>query len=100
MDKDHNGVRVTKLTLILMIMLSLEKMAILNLMLLLIMILMLIPRLMLMLILKMTPFQKAGAGLLVATALLSTAAGQVAVSHRLIMPVLIVSRQIRTHFCQ
>ena len=41
MDKDHNGVRVTKLTLILMIMLLLEKMVILNLMLLLIMILML-----------------------------------------------------------
>ena len=43
------------------------------------------------------PFQKAGAGLLVATALLSTAAGQVPVSHRLIMAGLIGNRQIRTH---
>ena len=60
MDKDHNGVRVTKLTLILMIMLSLEKMAILNLMLLLIMILML----MLMLMTTLSLFRKRALGFL------------------------------------
>ena len=64
MDKDHNGVRVTKLTLILMIMLSLEKMAILNLMLLLIMILMLIPRLMLMQMTTLSLFRKRALGFL------------------------------------